>query len=117
MFDGPFRVEKPGSAGRKNVTRLRAIFRDDNGLLRTVFAANDRINTADISHRCELSSSGWPRTGPPRPPRRRLSRHKSLWSRGRVGLFADSPRSAKFAMRTEPGCVSRSAVASIVFFP
>jgi hypothetical protein len=29
---------------------------------------------------------GWPRTGPPRPPRRRLSRDKCFWRRGRVGL-------------------------------
>ena len=35
---------------------------------------------------------GWPRTGPPRPPRRHLTRDKCSWCRGRVGLSADGTR-------------------------
>jgi len=30
--------------------------------------------------------------GPPRQPRRRLTRDKCVWRRGRVGQFADRPR-------------------------
>ena len=38
-----------GPPSPRGVTRLRGIFRDGNGLLRTVFAANSHINTS-ISH-------------------------------------------------------------------
>ena len=36
--------------------------------------------------------SGWRRSGPPRPPRRRLPRDKCRWRRGRVGQTGDRPR-------------------------
>ena len=38
------------------------------------------------------SGGGWRRAGPPRPRRRRLSRDRCFWRRGRVGLSADRTR-------------------------
>jgi hypothetical protein len=35
-----------GPPSPREVTRLRGIFRDGNGLLRTIFAANSHINTS-----------------------------------------------------------------------
>jgi hypothetical protein len=54
---------------------------------------------------------GWRRTGPPRPPRRRQSRDKCCWRRGRVGLSGDRTRELISALGdaihgNEPGRIS-----------
>src|SRR5688572_4010942 len=55
------------------------------------------VNTRELGNWVRICvddafSSGWRREGPPRPPRRRLSRDECSWRRGRRG-----PRRADFA--------------------
>jgi hypothetical protein len=55
-------------------------------------SSRTRGQVARTRRRESRQDDGWPRTGPPRPPRRRLTRDTCSWRRGRVGLSADRTR-------------------------
>ena len=63
-------------------------------------------SASGASRRNVKRSRGWPRTGPPRSPRRRHTRDKCSWRRGRVGLFADRTRFRRLTFRAYASLVA-----------